>query len=136
MFYLCSVETTDLVTVFGRQTPVESETIQPKYTNLEIIMIGQKSDSSSYLLLSNIIVDEFTKHTSIPSGYDFVFRQSWGLTITEQIIHRVIDTLRAEAYPPMAEYLDAIVKDDEAQKQKYIADCLAVKTKYPKFLWQ
>jgi hypothetical protein len=38
---------------------------------------------------------------------------------------------RAE-YPPMAEYLDGIVKGDQAQIQKYIADCLAVKAKYPK----
>ena len=35
-------------------------------------------------------------------------------------------------YPPMEDYLDAIVKGDEAQKQKYINDCLAVKAKYPK----
>ena len=35
-------------------------------------------------------------------------------------------------YPPMADYLDAIVKGDETQKQKYINDCLAVKEKYPK----
>ena len=35
-------------------------------------------------------------------------------------------------YPPMADYLDAIVKGDETQKQKYIDDCLAVKEKYPK----
>lgn len=38
---------------------------------------------------------------------------------------------RAE-YPPMADYLDGIVKGDQAQIQKYIADCLAVKAKYPK----
>ena len=28
--------------------------------------------------------------------------------------------------------LDAIVKGDDAQKQKYIDDCLAIKAKYPK----
>ena len=39
---------------------------------------------------------------------------------------------RQSEYPPMADYLDAIVKGDEAQKQKYINDCLAVKEKYPK----
>lgn len=38
---------------------------------------------------------------------------------------------RAE-YPDYRDYLDAIVKGDEAQKQKYINDCLAVKAKYPK----
>ena len=39
---------------------------------------------------------------------------------------------RKEEYPPMADYLDAIVKGDETQKQKYIDDCKAVKEKYPK----
>ena len=39
---------------------------------------------------------------------------------------------RQTEYPPMADYLDAIVKGDEAQKQKYIDDCKAVKEKYPK----
>lgn len=41
------------------------------------------------------------------------------------------DKRRAE-YPPMADYLDGIVKDDQSQINKYIADCLAVKAKYPK----
>lgn len=40
--------------------------------------------------------------------------------------------LRARAYPPMADYLDGIVKGDQAQIDKYIADCLAVKARYPK----
>jgi hypothetical protein len=40
--------------------------------------------------------------------------------------------LRAAAYPPMADYLDGIVKGDQAQVDKYIADCLAVKERYPK----
>ena len=39
---------------------------------------------------------------------------------------------RAAEYPPIADYLDGIVKADQAQIAKYIADCQAVKTKYPK----
>lgn len=39
---------------------------------------------------------------------------------------------RAAEYPPMADYLDAVVKGDQAQIDKYISDCLAVKAKYPK----
>ena len=39
---------------------------------------------------------------------------------------------RAAEYPPVTDYLDAIVKGDQAQIDKYIADCLAVKAKYPK----
>ncbi len=39
---------------------------------------------------------------------------------------------REQAYPPHADYLDGIVKGDQAQVDKYIADCLAVKAQYPK----
>jgi len=39
---------------------------------------------------------------------------------------------RAAEYPPMTDYLDGVVKGDQAQIDKYIADCLAVKTAYPK----
>jgi hypothetical protein len=39
---------------------------------------------------------------------------------------------REQEYPPAEDYLDGMVKSDQAQIDKYIADCLAVKTKYPK----
>lgn len=39
---------------------------------------------------------------------------------------------RAAEYPPVTDYLDGIVKGDNAQVQAYIDACLAVKNKYPK----
>ena len=39
---------------------------------------------------------------------------------------------RQAAYPNITDYLDAIVKGDDTQKQAYIDACLAVKAKYPK----
>ena len=39
---------------------------------------------------------------------------------------------RANKYPDFKDYLDGIVKGDQAQIDKYIANCLAVKAKYPK----
>jgi len=39
---------------------------------------------------------------------------------------------RKEEYPPITDYLDGIVKGDQAQVQAYINACLAVKLKYPK----
>ncbi len=39
---------------------------------------------------------------------------------------------RAKAYPDFREYLDGIVKGDQAQVDTYIAACLAVKARYPK----
>ena len=38
---------------------------------------------------------------------------------------------RAE-YPPVTDYLDAVVKGDQAAIAAYIAACQAVKAKYPK----
>jgi hypothetical protein len=39
---------------------------------------------------------------------------------------------RQAEYPPFTDYLDGIAKGDQAQINKYIADCQAVKAKYPK----
>jgi hypothetical protein len=45
--------------------------------------------------------------------------------------HAYIAKRQAE-YPPITDYLDAVVKGDQAQIDAYIAACQAVKTKYPK----
>jgi hypothetical protein len=57
--------------------------------------------------------------------------------IDESIVNAWVDpnaykVKRASEYPDFKEYLDGIVKGDQAQIDKYIADCLAVKAKYPK----
>jgi len=39
---------------------------------------------------------------------------------------------RAKEYPSINDYVDGIVKGDQAQVQAYIDVCLAVKLKYPK----
>jgi hypothetical protein len=44
----------------------------------------------------------------------------------------IVKANRTNEYPDFKEYLDGIVKGDNAQIQKYINDCLAVKAKYPK----
>jgi hypothetical protein len=49
----------------------------------------------------------------------------------QQAVQRV-RSQRAAEYPPIADYIDGIVKGDQAQMQAYIDACLAVKAKYPK----
>jgi signal transduction protein with GAF and PtsI domain len=44
----------------------------------------------------------------------------------------LVKSNRANEYPDFKDYLDGIVKGDQSQIDKYIADCLAVKAKYPK----
>lgn len=39
---------------------------------------------------------------------------------------------RQSEYPSVFNYIDGIVKGDNEQINKYISDCLAVKSKYPK----
>lgn len=39
---------------------------------------------------------------------------------------------RKKEYPPIADYLDAIVKNDQTQLQEYIDKCNNIKIKYPK----
>ena len=39
---------------------------------------------------------------------------------------------RQAEYPPIADYIDGVVKGDQTQIQSYIDTCLAVKAKYPK----
>jgi hypothetical protein len=39
---------------------------------------------------------------------------------------------RAAEYPSMTDYIDAVVKGDQAHIDAYIAACLSVKAKYPK----
>ena len=46
-------------------------------------------------------------------------------------LETILDSRRIE-YPPIEDYLDGIVKSDPVQIAKYIADCKAVKAKYPK----
>jgi hypothetical protein len=45
--------------------------------------------------------------------------------------HAYIAKRQAE-YPPITDWVDGMVKGDQAQIDKYIADCQAVKAKYPK----
>lgn len=96
------------------------------------VIIARLPDDSQFLLLVAEVVDPLTEQADIPQGFVFTYRQEWGLTINEEVVQRVWNDLRVRAYPPAADYLDAIVKGDQAQAAKYIADCLAVKARYPK----
>lgn len=56
---------------------------------------------------------------------------------TELAVQAYVESLsyaqkRAYEYPPITDYLDAIVKNDKDQLQAYIDACIAVKEKYPK----
>jgi len=52
--------------------------------------------------------------------------------VQAEVDAHVYKELRANEYPPITDYLDGVVKGDQTQIAKYIADCQAVKVKYPK----
>ena len=59
------------------------------------------------------------------------------VTYNEATVQAYIDAnayiaKRQKEYPSFINYLDGVVKGDQAQIDKYIADCQAVKAKYPK----
>jgi len=49
-----------------------------------------------------------------------------------QVIELTYAQKRAAEYPPITDYIDGVIKGDQAQIDAYIAACLAVKAKYPK----
>lgn len=53
-------------------------------------------------------------------------------TVQTEVDANAYKEKRRAEYPNITDYLDAIVKGDDTQKQAYIDACLAVKAKYPK----
>ena len=55
------------------------------------------------------------------------------LDAAKQLVDRnIYKEKRAAEYPDIKDYLDGVVKGDQAQIQAYVDACLAVKQKYPK----
>ena len=121
---LCTLNSNQSSALFG--TP-EARTPKP-----DVVIIGQTPDCDQFLVLSKTAYPELVPVDAVPAGFDFTYCQQWGLTINAEVVARVIQDLRAKAYPPMADYLDGIVKNDTAQIETYRSACLAVKQAYPK----
>jgi len=114
---------TNFESLFG--SPMERKQVD------DVVIVAQTTDCSSFLVLSKTNYTALEPFTSY-DGFDFTYCQQWGLTINEEVVVRTISDLRKNAYPPMANYLDAIVKNDNEALQTYLDACLAVKEKYTK----
>ena len=82
-----------------------------------------------YALYPNVVSVDDTEGAKDKDGNNVAINMS---DVNNWVDPEAYKYKRAKEYPPMADYLDGIVKGDDAQVQKYIDDCLAVKTKYPK----
>ena len=92
-------------------------------------MINHKAIRALYTTVFNIIEQD-----SLVSAFDAQGNQ---VQIDMDLVNAWQDpesyiAKRAAEYPPITDYLDGVVKGDQTQIDKYIADCLAVKAKYPK----
>jgi predicted GTPase len=102
--------------------------------------------STKIKLYANIQID-FTKDVILQDDGNGAYIKEWNLDIAQPTIAQLnaleyqaneverlnlVKSNRANEYPDFKDYLDGIVKGDQAQIDKYIADCLAVKAKYPK----
>ena len=79
----------------------------------------------------------YTNVVTIDDGTGAFDAQGNQVTIDMDAVNAWVDpeaykAQRQREYPPMTDYLDGISKGDQAQIDKYIADCQAVKAKYPK----
>ena len=88
--------------------------------------IVYREDPHSDKTITNAVID-----TKIELSDLEVVEENWSESDWETNTVSYSDRRKAE-YPPATDYLDGIVKGDQAQVDKYIADCLAVKDKYPK----
>lgn len=61
-----------------------------------------------------------------------IFTEEQITLFSAQVEASAYKTKRQQEYPPITDYLDAVVKGDQQQIDAYIAACQAVKNKYPK----
>ena len=95
----------------------------------DVITIAQTPSCDAFLYLSNETYGELELLDSVPSGFDFIYCQEWGLTVDDDVIDRVIRDLRKKAYPTWQDQLDDIYHNGiDAWK----ATIKVTKDKYPK----
>ena len=98
------------------------------------LYVGRKIDFNKEVILQDDGQGAYIREWNVsdktkPSDTDL---SSFEQAALAQIELNKVLAKRASEYPNVTEYLDGIVKGDQAQIDKYIADCLAVKAKYPK----
>ena len=87
------------------------------------------NDKAIYKLYANVV--------TVIDGINAFDAQGNKVTIDMSAVNAWVDpeayiAKRQAEYPPMTDWIDGMVKGDQAQINKYIADCQAVKAKYPK----
>jgi hypothetical protein len=87
------------------------------------------TDEAIYKLYTNVV--------TVINGIDAFDKDGNKVEIDLTAVNAWVDpnaykSKRQAEYPPYTDYLDGVVKGNQAQIDAYIAACQAVKTKYPK----
>ena len=78
-------------------------------------------------------LDDGTELINPIDGTPFTEDQRFGFfTGLQQVFDTQYQRDRKQEYPPIEDYIDGVVKGDQAQIDEYIQKCVAVKEKYPK----
>ena len=102
----------------------------------KVVLVSKKhnSDVISDTCVEYVVPEDFDLTKEMTDDEGNTAHLEGFLTATEFLARYNADYVaqRRSAYPPMEDYLDAIVKNDTAAIEKYKSDCLAVKAAYPK----
>ena len=88
---LYKIKAEDWKTVFGTQNlPDRSDKIETDF-----VCIAQTPSCDAFLLLSNTVhnEEEVELLDTAPTGFDFTYRQEWGLEVNDAVVDRVIADL-------------------------------------------
>jgi hypothetical protein len=92
-------------------------TPEKQIPNDNIVLIGQATDCSAWIVLSGTFYGGLQPFVTY-EGFDFIYRQEWGLTITNTIVNQSVDELRIKNYPSI-------------DHPDYQSLCEAIDLKYP-----
>jgi len=93
-------------------------------------ILDWKFSSSNYTITDAYDYDTLLWNDSTEKPSKQFLEDKIDLIKNSQLV--LVQELRSKEYPPITDYLDGIVKSDQAQIDAYIAACQAVKLKYPK----
>lgn len=103
-------------------------TVSRKYTQFTTDAIIRLAPNSSFTVYDDKIVWR-SEEQGRPTEEQILAEEQ---KIIAEFEAKSYQRKRAREYPPIAEYLDAVVKNDQEALQAYIDACNAVKAKYPK----
>jgi hypothetical protein len=102
------------------------------------VILGEPQNKEEFNSMFRRVIKEYPDRLPDMDSNPANFGITWVEVTTElkrlqeEYNSKEYQRLRAIEYPPVTDYLDAVVKGDLAQQQAYIDACLAVKAKYPK----